>query len=230
MKMMMRTAATLFVALSFGFAAQAAKSVELRNEEVVKIDKALKALGVDGVRLSGLDALADANPDLKSAYNEVAKTISEHPQFFKTNKDAVTKLINQINGATGGAADVRNRMKDGSLEFASADVQAKSEKVLKAIEGLPGILSTIVAGKNGDIARATKVATILSSVSRATLAKGSSEANVLAQKLEGTPTNPATVDDVILLINKALSENRTDGKKFSIDDLIEACLNGMKKA
>jgi hypothetical protein len=58
----------------------------------------------------------------------------------------------------------------------------------------------------------------------------SSEASVLAKALEGTEASPKSVDDLILLVEKAMNENRTDGKTFTLEDLIKNCLEAMRKA
>jgi hypothetical protein len=230
MKAILKSAITMMFALSIGHSAFAAKALEIKTEEVKKFRDLVTELGIEGVRLEGLDSLVQIRPELKSSFGNMVEQMRSKPKFFKENKEAVKTLISSINGATGMAAQVSRKISDGSLTFKNEAAKAKAEKVVQACEALPGALFTIVTGAKGDIARLNRVGAILAKISEKRLTTESSEANILAKSLEGTEANPKTVDDLILLAEKAMNDNRTDGKKFTFEDLIKNCLEAMRKA
>jgi hypothetical protein len=131
--------------------------------------------------------------------------------------------VTNVDAATSQAADIIQAKKDGTAFAASSD------KVLQAMEALPGILAEIAAGGiNADIQKAIDISAILGKVNKANMKKEGRTADLALETLDGTEAKPSTVADVIILINKRLGSSK-DGKKLTIDDLIKKCLEASRK-
>jgi hypothetical protein len=226
----------LFFVLSLGMSAHAAivEKGAFKTKEVKDFDDVLKRHGIEGVALDGIDSLASIRPELKSSFNNLTKQIDSKPEFFKNNKEAVKGLVKSINDATGAGYMILDKMGDGNgnlklpttvKQERATEIKQKADDILQAIEALPGALATVATGKNGDIARLKKVADILAQTNRKTLITEG-----VAGTLTTSATKPGNVDDIKTAVEAAMNENRTDGQKFTLRNLIEACLNAIRKA
>lgn len=224
MKMLVKSLSAFVLTMSLFSAAHAVGKEEApRPPEVKAFEDALKDLGLSAGKSEGVAKLADARPELRSSLKAITKKLMDNREFFKDpkNKEKASELVKNVDIAASEAADLSK----------AKDLAPSSGKVLQAMEALPGILAEIAAGGvNADIQKAIDISAILTHVSKANLKKEgkTSDGDLALGLLEGTEGKPATVADIIILLNKRLGTTK-DGKKITIDDLIKKCLEMMRK-
>lgn len=166
--------------------------------EVESFTKALKSSGLTS-EMEGLQRLAEARPNINVNLSKIAREIvlENAQKNIADNKAQFLTLSENINAAAAQAAEVRtSRMK----------LEPSAEKLLEAIESLPGILLEVAnAGPKADMQKALDVSRMLAELTQKDLSNevdASMKRKAIEERL-GTDKN---------------------GKQITLEELIKRCL------
>lgn len=202
MRILNSTIILVFLTLGIALPATAAQgrpgAARPVSKEVEAFSKALKSSGLSG-KIDGLKALSEARPSLNKVLDRISKDLlkANAQKNIAANKEQFDTITENINAAAAQAAELRvNGIK----------YTASAERVLEAVEALPGMLLEIAnAGPKADMQKALDVSRMLAEIRERDLS-----------------------NEVDASVKKAAIEARLgtdkEGKQITLEDLIKRCL------
>lgn len=186
------------VPVSFSHAAPGRPVEKPISKEVESYSKALKAAGLSG-KIEGIKALSETRPNINKIVEKISKEIvkAKAQKNIAADKAQFDTLTENINAAAMQAAEMR---------LTGNKFEGSAEKILEAIESLPGILLEVAnAGPKADMQKALDVSRMLAEIRERDL---SNEADASAKRKA---------------IEDRLGTDK-EGKQITLEELIKRCL------